>query len=611
MNQRFLIIIALLNGIQAFSYDKLMFQNLHSRHMRNFSKKNNQSSEDKALKALIKISQISSCVTFESVLNSSAIKDLFLPNVQNNLELKIQLDSQDSLTVDLLDDETYESLLGVRYLILLYLYDQMFQRYIASTETFLNNLLNSEKYWKYEDFYMKQSWMNKNIAYNFYSSQYHASIQKKIIFLKEMEHQVAYMLGICLYGIAQIEKVSMEDQIGNHIAQFVQLFYQAYNAPTFDKENQKNPIRLYQDLVWINDHLQQHLQDAQHLLDENSKPSFFVDHAVTVSCVAATLVIAAIVYKKYEQDLPSLYNRTKSAGLNFYQEYLINPVCRIKEIVWDRKPKRIAKASFEPERFKIPPIFTDTKLDMKETTDALLSIKIPKREHQPYKKVGVEGDVLGFPLVGVTANSEAHKLLNDKDKLVIDGINSFNSLIDFLLAKVQAFEALIAQGGVGIEKIRDQYNVEMEIAVKSFEEFYNKKIGEELLNPVIECIELNVYLLMVATVLGGSYIVGSGIKKGYNHYIKHENWYVPMRYIIRSIDKLLNKITRADDKPDFAQEGKLYMLIQHLNEYTICLKGEELFLMNNDIEELLSFDLNYYQKRGIVQRMYKTYEFLK
>jgi hypothetical protein len=53
------------------------------------------------------------------------------------------------------------------------------------------------------------------------------------------------------------------------------------------------------------------------------------------------------------------------------------------------------------------------------------------------------------------------------------------------------------------------------------------------------------------------------------------------------------------------------MLIQHFRSYIVCLDNEELFLMHNDINELLSFDVNYAQKKGVIDRMYKTYDFLK
>ncbi len=554
MIRRFIAVITLLSTLQVLSYDKVMFKNLHSRYLRNFSKKDNQPAEDRALQTLLKLSKISSTIEFGSILKNSVIKDLF------SSEIVIQQEA----------DELHHNLLGAQNLILLYLYDQMFQRYIASTERFLNNLLDSQKYWIYEDFYMKQSWMNKNLLYNFYSSKYHALVKKKIAFLSDIEQQVAYMLGICLYGISRIEKISMEDQITDSMVEFVQLFYQTYNAPLVDKEEQKNPIRLYQDLVWINDNLEKHMQQATQLLDENSKPSYFIEHSVATSCTVATLVAALIFYNKYEKEIPGWFGRIKSIGVIGY-DWFSHALYKVKRIAWEG-------------------ISTDfsLKLDWKSLDEiSAISTRLQTKEADNYNNLGidVQAAVIGIPISGsIKGNQEVHKYVNNKEQLFREGIVTADEVIE-----------------KGLNPIIHNINAVPKLA---------KEIKEQI-NPIIESTELTLYIVMVGLGLFGGYVMYSGAKKGYNRYIKHENWYVPMRYIIRSIDQLLNKITHADGSSDFAQDGKMYMLIKHLKEYISCLTGEELFLMNNDINELLSFDLNYHQKRGIVQRMYKNYAFLK
>jgi len=553
-----MLAIGLLSSLQTLSHDKIIFKNLHSRYVRTFSKQDNQLIEDQALQALLKIS---SSIEFESILKNSVIQDLFSYEIEN----------QET------NDELNNNILGTQYLILSYLYDQMFQRYITSTETFLNNLLDSQKYWMYEDFYMNQSWTNKNIMYNFYSQQYHALAKKKIAFLHDIEQQVSYMLGICLYAISRIEKITIEDQIADNIVQFSQLFYQLYNAPMIDKVDQKNPINLYKDLIWINDNLEKHMQQSKELLDENSKPSFFAEYPVATSCAVITALAAVIIYKKHEQDIPGWLDRIKSIGSTMYHDYFINSLYKIKRIAWDGTSTDFPNLDWKPLS-KVPPITT----------------RLPIKKNQGYKNLGVDAQasVIGIPLSGsIKANDEVHKYVNEKEEVIQEGLSAVNDIlysIDSLCQK-------------GINPIIDNVNAIPEL----------KKEIQEQIKPIIEATELTLYTSIAGLGLFMGYLVYSGGKKGYSHYIKHENWYKPMRYIIRSIDQLLNKITRADDNPDFAQDGKMYMLIQHLKKYITCLKNEELFLMNNDINELLSFDLNYYQKRGIVQRMYKTYEFLK
>jgi hypothetical protein len=548
------MLIALFSSLPALSCDKVIFKNLHSRYKRHFSKKDNQLIEDRALQALLKISKVSSIIDFGSFLKNSAISDLF------SCEIEIQQET----------DELKYNILGVRYLVLSYLYDQMFQRYIASTETLLNSLLDSQKYWMYENFYMKQSWMKRNILYNLYSSKYNPLINKKLINLSNVEEKVAYMLGICLHGISRIEKIRSEDQMVDSMLEFVQLFYQAYNAPMIDIENQKNPIRLYQDLLWINNNLEQHMQEAKQLLDENSKPSYFVEHSAVTSCVIATIIAVAIMYKKYKQDIPGWCQRIQSIGSSVYHDYFIDSLYKIKRIAWDGTSTEFPELDWKPLR------------DISSIAN-----RLPIKEAGGYKNLGIDVQtaVVGIPLSGaIRGNKEVHEYVNQKEELIHQGIVTADEVINN-----------------GLNPIIHNINAMPKFA---------KEIKEQI-KPMIESTELTLYIGIIGLGLFGSYMMYSGFKKGYNYYINHENWYAPMRYIIRSIDQLLNKITRSDDSSDFAQDGKIYMLIQHLKEYISCLKDEELFLMNNDINELLSFDLNYHQKRGIVQRMYKTYAFLK
>lgn len=122
--------------------------------------------------------------------------------------------------------------------------------------------------------------------------------------------------------------------------------------------------------------------------------------------------------------------------------------------------------------------------------------------------------------------------------------------------------------------------------------------------------QLNLAMAAIApTILAvsGMYYTGNSL---YNKYIKHETWYQPMQMIVRDIDKVLNKLT-AENTVSFADDGMLHVLTCQLKTYISCLPNEELQLIQQDLHELSVYHLSYQQKRGVLDRMYRTYEFLK
>jgi hypothetical protein len=132
--------------------------------------------------------------------------------------------------------------------------------------------------------------------------------------------------------------------------------------------------------------------------------------------------------------------------------------------------------------------------------------------------------------------------------------------------------------------------------------------------PVAESIlrsqQINFYLAAIAPAFMltyGGYRGGDAI---YDRFVRHHSRYKPMKNMVRSIDRLLNNIAPGQQK-SFCDDGKLHVLILKLKSYMYCLCSQELVLFQEDIAALLSFDLTYAQKHGVVSSMYKTYEFLK
>lgn len=130
----------------------------------------------------------------------------------------------------------------------------------------------------------------------------------------------------------------------------------------------------------------------------------------------------------------------------------------------------------------------------------------------------------------------------------------------------------------------------------------NKGIKE-----VVKRQQINYYLSSIMPLVGFLYV-------GYTHgryFYNHESYLKPMCLTVRDIDVLLNKISNNQNEQSFEDSGRLYILLYQLKKSAICLTEEERIRMNEDVEQLLFFDFTCQQKQRVLERMYRTYKFLK
>ncbi len=486
---------------------------------------------------------------------------IFLDKVQENDSKLATLLASDrikeifNLDLSSFDVSILNSMQTMQYLILLSLCQKMFEHHTIACESFLNVVLTAKKYWMYEDFYMKQSFFGKNIVYNFYSSKYQNKITTKLQALDAIENDVAGIFGFCLYGLSNIQKIKSEDVLVEQINMIFDQFGKLFNISDLNHEQKRDPIILFNQIISMNDTIQQRMNIAQVSIKQNDKASFLVDHWFGISCATVAAITAACMYAKHEQTITSIYQQGKIAVPNFWQEYIVDPMIGLKEVVWDQKTKKLEHVQHFPDILEFP--------------------NIPESQDIP------EFDGYMTYLVNPILNPLV-KVINTTKK---DLIKTANTWKDDIVKTANTWK-------------------------EASENTLNTKI-DEANNTIIKNNQINMYLATIVPVLLGSYVLYSSTFKAYDHYVKHKNWYLPMRYIIRSIDQLVNKVARSCQEHSFMDDGKLYMLVQQLKGYIVCLSNEELFLMNSDINELLSFDLNYGQKKGVIDRMYKTYEFLK
>ncbi len=139
---------------------------------------------------------------------------------------------------------------------------------------------------------------------------------------------------------------------------------------------------------------------------------------------------------------------------------------------------------------------------------------------------------------------------------------------------------------------------------------YNEKMklideSVDIINQLLERQWVTIYLAGMGPVFLMMY--GTHRLTGY---ITRESHIKPMRMIIRDIDRLLNTCTSYNDR-SFINDGKLMSFVFQFKQYASFLERDELLVMQQDFQDLLSFNLSYLQKQKVVERMYRTYSFLK
>lgn len=124
---------------------------------------------------------------------------------------------------------------------------------------------------------------------------------------------------------------------------------------------------------------------------------------------------------------------------------------------------------------------------------------------------------------------------------------------------------------------------------------------------IIKRQRINYYLSAIMPVVIGVY----GIYRNGRYYYNHESYFKPMRILLHEIDVICNKTSTEQDKKPFNDFGMIYFCICQLQQYLNCLQDHEKIMMEQDLQELSSFDLSILQKQKTIERMYRTYGFLR
>lgn len=132
----------------------------------------------------------------------------------------------------------------------------------------------------------------------------------------------------------------------------------------------------------------------------------------------------------------------------------------------------------------------------------------------------------------------------------------------------------------------------------------NKAI--DVAEEIIKGQQINYYLSAIVPVFLSFYVVYRNGKYYYNH----ESYFKPMRALVRDLDIFCNKLLGRQEI-SCTDYGVIYIFISQLQSYLSCLSLQEREMIEYDFSELISFDFTIQQKQKIIERMYRTYSFLK
>ncbi len=307
-------------------------------------------------------------------------------------------------------------------------------------------------------------------------------------------------------------------------------------------------LNLLENVTELNFHIQNRLKICEKKLNEHLKPSHFIRHGFLYSCVALTAIAGYTTYQQNEAKIPEYKQKSIETWQYFVQEYVKAPLHKFKQIIWDKKTLELEMLDSIPEIPLIEKLeYTDDDKLKLQITGSLFGTKLPADA------------TITIPSISVTKEeNKVIELLND------------------LIANHQIREKKILHSAK--QFIKDQ---QLTIACAA--------------------------MIPTALIAWFGYYT---LQKTYNKYIKRESWYKPMQRLIRDMDKILNKLTNTAG-PSYYDDGVLHLLTLRLKSFIPCLDNEVLILMRQDLAEIGAYHLSYEQKRGVLERMYKTYDFLK
>ena len=464
------------------------------------------------------------------------------------------------------------AVLNAQKLMLARLYIQFFSEYIKKAESILQEISVAKEYWKKELFCESLPWTRKNITRWSTKKSYQNFLAGRIQVLQKAEDELSSVLGLALHGHYQISKINLIDDISAGLSSGVLPMYHQFNVPFLEIEsNHVDVYRLFKDAWWFVQSANEDAERFQTIIDEHKKPHHFARHKVAYSVIAGSIIMAMCAYKKYEEHVPFYKKKSKEVFDNFIQEYIIDAAAAGKKFFWDQDRKVVRKIN---------------KMDPLPTNDITFPHLSPKDQLPTVdNKVAT---VAGFiPVRSQNDLNEHQKVINQN---IQSGIKDYNNVIDSVNRALEEYK-----------EIKQTINQNKEEAVL---------VANNLFEVVNQNSRATLFMVAVLPTVGVGYLGYRTINVGYNRFIKHDTWYKPMRNLVRSIDIILNK-TIATQERSFSQDGKLHILIIQLRSYVYCLSNEELFLFQDDISQLLSFDLSYEQKHKVLERMHRTYEFLK
>lgn len=608
-----LLAIFLLIGHVLSGNDSLEFSNLQKRYTQQVLEYNKVLGKivSKAFTVFLHTSKQDS---ISVALHNQQIKDLFLLTT-NKSE----------------NDQLSYCLQGAQQLMLVYVYAKIFKDCINQTQYLMEDLLCLLDYWREEMFYDRLPMIRKNPGYWMRSAADRKLVREHVEVLTQVENDVATFLGIALHGRFKLASIANEDELPDDLMQAIEPLYQQFCAPISlvgsDNMNLVASGQLFEDALWLYESMQNALKSYRDIIQDHQKPHHIVRHKFLYGCIVVGAVAGYITYKAHEDKVPEYYRKSSEVVHNFLKDFVKAPLRNIKEALWDNKSTEIKKLDMPKPASHI--VLLRQKPDgsngIKEfdTPQLVSHIGAPESLNTVKDVTHVGITVWGFGIPGAgdirdnlnTKIDELNAIGGTAKGAIKEGIDVLNQKLDEFNQKEKALyrdiNIKIQETNTLAKELENDANQKIDEFNQARELFYkevNIKIGE--LNEIMKTQQLTLYIATIvpACLLAyGSYRVVLSL---YNSHVKHEAWYRPMKLLVRAINKELNNLMN-ESKRSYAGDGKVYVLALRLKSFMYCLDNEELQLFQDDMHQLLAYDLSYAQKKDALKQMYHTYEFLQ
>lgn len=223
----------------------------------------------------------------------------------------------------------------IQQIMLIYLYDKIFNNYITQTEQLIEELIGALDYWKQEMFYEQLPILKKHPIYWYHSPHHKKLVHLHVQSLEQGIKNATTMLGMALHGKYELNKIQHDSDIFTQFIKAEEPLLQYFHIVQFQQNLEQSTM--LQNTIFINESMTQQLQNYHTLLKIHKKPHHIIQHGFLYSCIAITMIASYATYQIHKDKIPEYKQKSIEAWNYFLKEYIQIPAADLKDALWEQK----------------------------------------------------------------------------------------------------------------------------------------------------------------------------------------------------------------------------------------------------------------------------------